>query len=153
MINPSYVTLLTLHSEGYMKKFLFILALLCSPVPALAQHPCDLPPQTTPTKGTKFGWCASPFDEDGIPNGVFNFRVNVDGTVRTTWTNASPVSTTPNGAGLLYFEVAVPTGIGRGVHQVTVVQFNDVGDSPFSNVAQWQIGGKPVKPTNPAVKQ
>jgi hypothetical protein len=135
-----------------MKRLILAFALTLLSSAAYAQHPCDLPAQTAPTKGSKFGWCASPNDEDGVPNGSFNFKVFVDGTVRTTWTNATPSNPTPNGAGLLYFEFGVPPGIGRGIHQVSVVQFNEIGDSLPSNIAQWQIGGKPIKPANTAVK-
>lgn len=138
-----------------VKKLLLALVLLAAATPALAQvHPCDVPAPANPVpvKANRASWCAKANDEDGIPLASFNFRIYVNATVRATWTNASPTGAA-SATGWLLFETSLPGGIGRGIHQVNVGQFNEIGDSQISNTALWQIGGKPVTPTNTVVKQ
>jgi len=132
------------------------LALLASPA-AAQTHPCDLPENpaamATPTKGLSVSFCANANDEDGVPIAAFNFALLVDGAQVGTWTNATPDAIGLSPTTKKYqFSITLPVA-SRGVHQVSATASNEVGTSPAANPASWQVGGKPVKPANVAVKR
>src|SRR4051812_35065074 len=49
--------------------------LLAGDARAQQVHPCDEPPQTTPQKASRVGWCHDLRDDDGLPVAVVAFRV------------------------------------------------------------------------------
>lgn len=131
---------------------MLFMSLFGRPVHAQAVHPCDLPPQTTPTKGNKIGWCHDLRDDDGLPVAIVAFKVyiadqNADLGV------VAPVSQTQNAQGLYYFEAVLPAGYPRGSFPVFLTAYvpGEVGESAHSNTIVWQRGGPPNQPKNPHI--
>lgn len=112
-------------------------------------HPCDLPDQTTATKGSKLGWCHDMKDGDGLLiSGAMGFRVSVNGTMSDLGL-LSPLGT-PNATGLYYFEATLPNAA-RGLYPVAVLAYDAGGLSSPSVTISWQVGGPPNRPQKPRI--
>lgn len=112
-------------------------------------HPCDLPEQTTSTKGSTIGWCHDMKDDGGLIMQTIAFRVSINGVV-TDLGEMLPIGN-PSPSGMYYFQANLPNGLGRGLYPVYVTAYNNEGNSAPSNTVTWQIGGPPNKPTKPRI--
>lgn len=133
-----------------------ILALVCSPREAAAQHPCDGTPATVSTKSpTDVGFCFSNKDVDGNPvtnasgtptTTLVSAKVTIDGATAKTVSNLAP-SGAPNAAGDSYYLVTgVTAAKGARTARVTVTTADGESD-PADAYTFSVVGGKPAKPT------
>lgn len=133
-------------------RILLTFSLLVLPGAAHAQtHPCDAPPQTAPTKGSRIGWCHDRKDGAALyQSGQLGFRLIIAGQSVDLGTALAPIGAA-NTSGLWYYETALPAG-NRGDYAVTLVAYSVEGESLPSTSIVWQIGGPPSVPKNPRVK-
>lgn len=134
-------------------RILLTACVLVVPVSLSAQtvHPCDVAPQTAPTKGTRIGWCHDRKDGATLyQQGQLGFKLIVSNQVVDLGAALVPVGA-PSTAGFWYFETALPSG-SRGEYQVSMVAYSAEGESLPSTAIVWQIGGPPSVPKNPRVK-
>jgi hypothetical protein len=119
-------------------------------IAAFAQtvHPCDQPIQTVATKGSRVGFCHDLRDDEGftLPASAVGFRLSVNGQVADLG-SLTPVGT-PSASGSYYFVTDLPGGFSRGTFPVAVAAYTAEGTSAASNIALWQRGGPPNRPTN-----
>jgi len=129
---------------------LLLAAILTLPATATAQtHPCDEQLQTAPTRGNAVNVCHTYKDIDGFDLAAVGLILTIDGTNYDMGMIPKPTSM-PNAAGE-YLITGLPLsndGRGRGIYPVSVRAYLPEGESPISNVAQWQIGGPPTAPRN-----
>src|SRR4030095_5887487 len=96
---------------------LFVLLLLC---PTIAwAHPCDDPPQTKATQGSKLGWCHDKKDSQGFVLPTMSFKVVLNG-VTTVLGPLSGIGA-PSVSGQYYFEATFPVGLPNSQYPVSVV--------------------------------
>jgi hypothetical protein len=145
---------LVLAALAYVSRYaapVLLLLLLSAATVSAQTHPCDAPDQTVATKGSRLGWCHDRKDADGFAiTQAIGWRVTVNGTVTDLGT-MQPIGTSPNSAGLWYFEALLPTGQPRGTYPVFVTAYSAEGPSLPSTTISWQIGGPPNKPVKPRV--
>lgn len=125
---------------------LVVLLVLLNSVSSAAQsHPCDQPPQTVATKGSRVGWCV-PVDDLQA-----NWHIVVNGAIKGIG-QVAPVGN-PSTAGLYYLEAPIPATVllPKGIYPVTVFGQNAEGNGPNSDPVLWQIGGPPTKPEKPRI--